>query len=411
LQPLTNLDLLPEPDDPNILTAIDNNAIGYPGKDYGISDQDAKKLRRNFTPIKKLLWPWGALMFSLFVTFLIISWPIISPLISSSLPDSEWAFEDTGIREMHEKGYYGSGVNVCMVDTGIDMSHPDLSNIKLVGFRDFYENSHSDVRDIGTNSHGTLMAGLLVANGTLIGAAPEVSLSIAISLGPTGQSGQEGMVSQAIRWCRITQNADIISLSLGANPGERMDDSSDTVLAVKEAINEGIFVVAAAGNTGLDESIYDISTPANVEGVISVAASNKKGLIWGNSAIGNKIDPYTDYERVFPNQKPEIMAPGVRLLSTYSTEFSDSLYAYSSGTSDSTVLVTGALALLLELYGDAIAGEDNVISYDELMQVKMALAKSTGSNIQGLDHDLKRGYGSLNVNLWAQEIKNEFDFN
>ena len=137
------------------------------------------------------------------------------------------------------------------------------------------------------------------------------------------------MVSQAIRWCRITQNADIISLSLGANPGERMDDTSDTVLAVKEAINEGIFVVAAAGNTGLDESIYDISTPANVEGVISVAASNKKGSIWGNSAIGNEIDPYTDYERVFPNQKPEISAPGVRLLSTYSAGSSDSLYALS----------------------------------------------------------------------------------
>ena len=108
LQPLSNLDLLPEPDDPNILTAIDNNAIGYSGKEYGISDQDAKKLRRNFTPIKKLLWPWGALMFSLFVTFLIISWPIISPFISSSLPDSEWAFEETGIREMQENGYYGS---------------------------------------------------------------------------------------------------------------------------------------------------------------------------------------------------------------------------------------------------------------------------------------------------------------
>ena len=65
----------------------------------------------------------------------------------------------------------------------------------------------------------------------------------------------------------------------------------------------------------------------------------------------------------------------------------------------------------MELYGEAIAGEDNVISYDELIQVKVALAKSTESNIQGSNHDLKRGYGMLNVNLWAEEIKNEFDFN
>ncbi len=409
LQPLENLELLPEPDDPNILTAIDKNAPGYIGEIYGLSDIDAIRLRRYFVPIKKFLWPWGAIVFTLFVSFLIISWPIINPLLSAALPDSEWAFEDTGIREMHDEGYYGSGINVCMVDTGIDIKHPDLSHLNLSGFRDFYAQDHYNIRDIGSNYHGTLMAGLLVANGTLFGAAPKVSLSVAISLGPSGKSGQEGMVSQAIRWCRITQDADIISLSLGANPGERIDDESETSLAVQEAIDYGIFVVAAAGNTGLDDSIQDISIPANIEGVIAVAATNKQGSIWRDSANGAGTDPYTDLDRIFPNQKPEISAPGVRLLSTYSSLSTDQLFAYSSGTSDSTVLVTGALALLLEKYGAEIAGEDSKISYDELIRVKIALAKSTALNSTDINHDLQGGYGKLNVIDWGNQIVDEFD--
>ena len=62
------------------------------------------------------------------------------------------------------------------------------------------------------------MAGLLAANGSFTGAAPGVSLSIAISLGPDGKSATERMVSQAIRWCRISHDSDIISLSLGTAP-------------------------------------------------------------------------------------------------------------------------------------------------------------------------------------------------
>tara|TARA_B110000902_G_scaffold178216_1_gene202088 strand:- start:484 stop:1725 length:1242 start_codon:yes stop_codon:yes gene_type:complete len=411
LQPLGNLELLPEPDEPNILTAIDQDAQGYAGNVYGVSDEEARKLRRIILPIKRLIWPWGALMFTVFVTFLIISWPVISPLLSQALPDSEWAFEETGIREMHNLGYFGTGIRVCMVDTGIDISHPDLEHLELAGFRDFYAEDHSNVRDIGSNLHGTLMSGILAANGSLVGAAPEISLSVAISLGPSGTSGQEGMVSQAIRWCRISQNADIISLSLGANPGERIDDRSETAIAVKEAIEDGIFVIAAAGNTGLDSSINDVSIPANVEGVISVAATNKKGSIWPDSAIASNIDQYSESERVFPNQKPEISAPGVRLLSTYSTSPNNPLYAYSSGTSDSTVLVTGALALLLQQYGDLIAGGDGVISYDELLRVKSSLALSTGTDIEGSGHDLQKGYGKLNVIAWGELIAIEFNPN
>ena len=53
-QHFDNLELLPEPEDPNILTAIDKDAPGYPGQFYGVSDKDAKILRRVFVPVKGL---------------------------------------------------------------------------------------------------------------------------------------------------------------------------------------------------------------------------------------------------------------------------------------------------------------------------------------------------------------------
>ena len=133
------------------------------------------------------------------------------------MPDSEWAYEDTGIRDLQSSGTLGEGVKVCIVDTGIDSNHPDLSKINLVGFRDFYQTDNEEVKDIGYDKHGTLMSGLLVADGNFLGAAPGVSLSVAIGLGPDGKSANERMVSQAIRWCRISQDADIISLAWGVH--------------------------------------------------------------------------------------------------------------------------------------------------------------------------------------------------
>ena len=350
MRPLENLDLLPEPEDHRILTAIDNQAFGYSGDDYGLTDEEAKQLRWPLGPMKKLEHPTGAIFFSLFTLLLIAGWPWINSYLIPILPNSEWAYEDSGIRQLQSDGYFGQGVHVCIVDTGIDMEHPDFSHQQLLGFRDFVGGNHELVRDVGESSHGTLMAGILISNGTSKGVAPEVGLSVALALDSEGTSGSTDRVAQAIRWCRITQNVDIISLSLGGthrNLNSNID--SQTNLAVQEALDSGIFVVAAAGNTGLDLGINDVSQPSSIPGVISVGAISKSGYVWGSSAFGSSIDPVTGEERNFPNQKPEVVAPGVNIFSTASSTLS-SPYAYSSGTSDSTVFVSGALALIIQQY-------------------------------------------------------------
>jgi len=406
---MDNLELLPEPEEPRMLTTIDSDAPGYPGEAYGISDEEARGLRWPASPLREILWPWGAITFAFGAVFMLLIWPHINAHLSPVLPETEWAYETTGIRDLQDSGLDGSGVHICMVDTGMDTDHPDFSNLTLAGFRDFYEGEHGLVRDVGEDSHGTMMAGLLVADGKFYGAAPGVDLSIALALGPAGTSGQEDRVAQAIRWCRITQNADIVSLSLGSDPGDGMGIQSETVLAVQEALDAGIFVVAAAGNTGNDASISDVSVPGNMQGVIAVGASTRSGNVWSNSANGSMVDPYTQENRSYPNQKPEVSAPGVLLFSTTSTQI-EPPYAYSTGTSDSTVLVTGALALILELHGAALAGDDGVIDVEEMEMVKRTLASSCDkSGIDGSPHDARGGYGFLDAVQWASDIAFELN--
>ena len=409
---LEDLELMPEPEDSRLLTAVDPQAPGYPGSHYDLTDQEARELRWPLGPMKEFLWPWGAASFAIGTVLLLMTWSSIQPFLVSYLPDSEWAYESSGIRELQDQGYFGDGIHVCIVDTGIDISHPDFENTNLVGFRDFYSGDHGNIRDIGDNYHGTLMAGLLVANGTYVGAAPNVSLSVALALGPEGEAGQSDRVSLAIRWCRISQDVDIISLSLGGDPGMGMSNlQSETVQSVNEALDAGIFVVAAAGNNGNKANINDVSIPANIPGVIAVGASTVDGKIWANSSVGSNIDPYSSEEREFPNQKPEVTAPGVRMFSTASTEISPP-YAYSTGTSDSTVIVVGALALILQIHGNQMRGDDNKFDFEEMNMVKEALANSSLMS-QDVDaiHSNKSGYGEMNAAAWLEEIRTEFNLN
>jgi len=177
---------------------------------------------------------------------------------------------------------------------------------------------------------------------------------------------------------------------------------------VKEALEDGIFIVAAAGNIDQKQNSSDVSSPASIPGVIAVGAHGKSGDPWKDSATGSLTDPQTGQNRTFPNQKPEITAPGVDLWSCIDSQ-RDPPYAFSTGTSDSTVMVTGALALILAIHGEQIAGDDGKIDEQEMRLVKVAMANSakkiTG---QAQAHDQKRGYGLLDAVEWSQQIMKEF---
>ena len=182
---------------------------------------------------------------------------------------SEWAYEDSGVRDLQEMGLTGDGVRVCMVDTGLDLSHPDLEGVE-VQFKDFVSNSAQPI-DYGNLAHGTMMAGILVSDGYLYGVAPGVTLGMAAALGDNGDgtnSGDERLVADAIRWCWSEFDADIISLSLGGEIDPNATREGPSGNAVRQALDNGVFVVAAAGNDGGQDDDGRVAYPYHIDQVI-----------------------------------------------------------------------------------------------------------------------------------------------
>jgi len=144
-----------------------------------------------------------------------------------------------------------------------------------------------------------------------------------------------------------------------------------------------VYVVAAAGNDGGPDDDGHVSSPAFVPQVIAVGASDENGTVWSSSSMGGQGDE--------PNEKPEVIAPGVDVIST---GFDDGWYA-SSGTSVGTVLVSAALSMVLQAH-PALSG----LSDDRCVhEVKRSLAESLGGV-----HDPRGGYGVLDAEAWSASI-------
>ena len=290
------------------------------------------------------------------------------------------------------KGLDGTGVRVCIVDSGIETTHQDLSGMNLVAWRDFVNNQEQPYDDQG---HGTSMAGILVANGWMEGVAPKVELVVAKALSGNG-TGDDGVVADAIDWC-VDQNVQIISLSLGGAPGLIPfsifggRDSSD---AADDAIDQGIVVIAAAGNDGGPDDDGDVAHPSSERLVISVGGHTEDGSHWSGSSIGDNngnliplILPRQD-----PHKKPEVVAPaeGVPVINN------DGTWSIVDGTSAATVYVTGAIALLLEAVPSLAANESSGSSAN-VVQIKQALMDTSKPQPSQDGHDDNYGYGMLQI--------------
>jgi serine protease AprX len=290
----------------------------------------------------------------------------------------------------------GVGVRVCIVDSGIDLGHPDLADVELAGWNDLVNDLVDPYDDHG---HGTAMAGLLVAEGGLNGLTPDVELLVAKALASTGEGDDED-VAEAIEWCQ-QNNAHIISLSLGGAPGALSflpgsDRASEG--AAEQAISQGIFVVAAAGNDGGSDDDGDVASPGSVERVISVGAVHLDGTRWNGSSLGDNDGRVWPLPMLLPRQdpdkKPEVVAPGAGVAVLHSASGGWSLV---DGTSAATVHVTAALALLLEHRPDLRAGEMNNTAEQTIDNVKQILMETAKPQPGQEGHDDAYGYGIVRV--------------
>ena len=243
------------------------------------------------------------------------------------------------------------------------------------------------------------MAGLLLSNASdQIGAAPNVTFAMVAALADNGEGENTGLdadVADAIRWCHFEFKADIISLSLGGSADSKSSEGGSSA-ATRQATDAGIFVVAAAGNDGLDDD-GDVASPGSVELAISVGATTRTGAVWVNSSTGSSLDR-DGGARQNPHMKPEVIAPGERIISTGE----ENLWYSSSGTSDATVFVSGALAMILEDQPRLKPQPDGDATC--LIEVKRSLLQSLGEG--DAVHDLRGGYGSLNAAAWLEQARN-----
>ena len=210
----------------------------------------------------------------------------------------------------------GSAVKVGIVDTGIDLSHPDLQTNIRGGINTINPGKGSN----DDNGHGSHVAGTAAAiNNTIgvVGVGPAIDLYAIKVLNRQG-SGFLSDVIEGLQWA-IANNIQVINMSLGTSSD--IQSFHDSVIAVR---NAGIVQVAAAGNSG-----GAVSFPAAYEEVIAVSATDLTNTITSWSSRGSEID---------------LAAPGLEIPSTYK----GGTYATLSGTSMATPHVTGGAALVLK---------------------------------------------------------------
>jgi subtilisin family serine protease len=253
-----------------------------------------------------------------------------------------------GAPELWSAGYNGTGIQIAILDTGINGTHPDLDDlddnpntfdpkvIRKVNFSD--DNTTDDLRGHGTHCAGIAAGTGAASGGKNKGVAPGAKLWNVKVLDKNGW-GEESWVISGINYAAYGPDgiahsgdeADVISMSLGGDPSDGNDPTS---IAADKAVDLGVVVVVAAGNGA---NYLEISAPGDAKKVITVGASSKQDDLASFSSRG----PTLDY-RV----KPDILAPGLSINSTYPG--TATYYQVLSGTSMATPHVAGTAALLLQ---------------------------------------------------------------
>jgi len=265
--------------------------------------------------------------------------------------------------QMWDMGFNGTGIVVAVLDSGVDTNHPDLQH-QIIGFKDLID-KHDDMTPVDgivgydDNGHGTACVWNVAGDGSasggnLTGVAPGASILAIKVLDNTG-SGDDSVIAQGIEFA-VDNGADVISLSFG---GEWTDDKylvEPSLAASQAAIDAGVSVVVAAGNSG--PQAFSINSPGILEESITVGASVDDTGVIAFSSVGPVLR--TTSQPTGYSAKPDVVAPGYGVVSGRASAASLSefpLYNYTqygsaytqwAGTSASTPMIAGAVALLAQ---------------------------------------------------------------
>lgn len=247
--------------------------------------------------------------------------------------EPSWGWDRIDAGEVDETG---QGVDIAILDTGIDEAHCDLV-ANLAGGHNCTNGPARNWDD--KNGHGTHCAGIASAAANdigVVGVAPGANLWGVKVLG-NGGTGSWSDVVCGIDWC-IENAKEILSMSFGGGPNDTVAEALATAYA------EGHLLVSSAGNSGNDEDgeceENNVGFPASHPDVIAVSAMDRDNTIAGYSSVGSDV---------------ELLAPGTDIRSTYTDDGYDTL----SGTSMAAPHVSGVGALVWETYESNGPSSDN----------------------------------------------------
>ena len=253
----------------------------------------------------------------------------------------------------------GSGsvdVDVAVIDTGINKTHPDLNVVGGRNFASWFLSKDGNDKYEDGNGHGTHVAGTIAAkddgNGA-VGVAPGARLYGVKVLSNSG-TGYQSWIINGIDW--VTAHADTIdvaNMSLGGTGTDGSCGSNAYHMAICKSVAAGVTYTVAAGNSNAD---FQNFVPATYSEVLTVTAvSDSDGLPGGKGAAprcrtGEKDDyaaTFSNYANLPADQAHTIAAPGVCIYSTWK----NGGYNTISGTSMASPHVAGAAALCIATSG------------------------------------------------------------
>lgn len=225
--------------------------------------------------------------------------------------NSNWSENITG----YDKTEYEVPVKIAILDSGINKKHSDLKKVEFIEYNAITKKEEKVVDDYG---HGTAIAGIIAAQGEKVKGVLTNPIIYDVKVLNENGEGKIESVVEGINWS-IKNEVDIINISFGF-----INDREDLKNAINDAVENGIIIIAAAGNTmGLS-----VDYPAKYDEVLSISALDEN----------LKIDSYSAVDKI------DYSAPGVNILSTDK----DGSYELFSGTSFATAYATGIIASIFK---------------------------------------------------------------
>ncbi len=300
-----------------------------------------------------------------------------------------WALEKMNVRPLWARGLTGRGILVGNIDSGVDGTHPALASkwrgahgaTATESWYDAINGSSFPFDDLST-SHGTKTMGCMLgqSGADTVGVAPDAQWIAAKAFSDTQAATADVML--CMQWmadpdldpATVDDVPDILNLSFGDN------STSSCVETYWESLNNlkalGVTPIIASGN--IPRHGTKVAAPANSPDFFAVTAVDSLNQYEDHSMPG----PSTCAPNVI---KPDIVAPGHRILTTKGTEYTSVLYASDSGSSFACPLVAGVAALVLQANPE--------LTPDEIYEVLRGSATDLG--VAG--PDTLFGYGAINA--------------